>query len=122
MTVATGNDLETALRPVVSRFQRYYLGRTPRTTTFCRAAALIVIRMSGALTDAENRLVQADPSPTSRELIELLFRRTVRQAQDALVGAVESAISQSVTGLFCDLDASSSEALIALSTETEAAA
>src|SRR5262245_54691335 len=103
MTAATANDLETALRPVVTRLQRFYLGRTPRTTTLHRTDALIVIRMTGALTDAENRLVQADPSSASRDSIELLFRRMVRQAQDALVGAVESAIGQSVSGFFCDI-------------------
>lgn len=110
-------DLDSTLRPIVQRFERFYLGRNARETDISRAGDLIVIRSKGMLTDAEARLLHADATPAGREMVEQMFRKMVRQAQESFTSAVESALGVTVHSLFCDLDPSTGDSLIAMTCE-----
>jgi uncharacterized protein YbcI len=107
-------DLDATLRPIVQRFEKFYLGRTSRETHISRLGDLIVIRSKGMLTDAESRLLHADPTPAGRDMVEQMFRKMVRQAQESFTGVVETALSVTVRSVFCDLDPNSGESIIAL--------
>jgi uncharacterized protein YbcI len=116
-TTASDADLSAALRPVFQRFERFYLGRSSREVEIGRCGNLIVFHCQGSLTDAESRLLQADPTPDGREMVAQLFRKMVRQAQESFTGAVESTLSVTVRSLFCDLDPEAGESVIVLAIE-----
>lgn len=108
-------ELDATLRPIVRRFEKFFLGRSPQETIIARCGSLIIIRSKGMITDAESRLMHADPTAAGRELVEGMFRKMVRQSQESFVGAIESALQITIRSLFCDIDPASGESLIALS-------
>lgn len=71
------------------------------------------------LTDAESRLVSADPTPAGRDAVERLYRLMVRSAQAGVVGAIESLTGVGVRAVHCDLDALAGESLLAFSLERD---
>lgn len=113
-TTLSDAEIDSALRPLFHRFERYYLGRSSRETDIGRCGDLIVFHSKGMLTEAESRLLHADPTPDGREMVEQMFRKMVRQAQESFTGAVESALSVTIRSLFCDLDPNIGESVIAL--------
>jgi uncharacterized protein YbcI len=112
-------QIETAVQPLVARFEQYYLGRTSGEVRVQLIGDLLLVRSRGALTDAESRLMLSDPTPTGRDAIELLYRRMIRQSQAGLVSAVESLTGVEVRTVHCDLDAVSGESLLAFSLERD---
>lgn len=110
-------EIESTLRPIIQRFERFYLGRNARETDITHTGDLIVIRSKGMLTEAEQRMLHADATPAGREMVEQMFRKMVRQAQESFTGAVESALGVSVRSLFCDLDSTTGDSLIAVTCE-----
>ncbi len=108
------SELDATLRPIIQRFERFYLGRTANETDIARIGDLIVVRSKGMLTDAESRLLHGDPTPGGRDMVEQMYRKMVRQAQESFTGAVESALSVTVRSFFCDIDATSGESIIAI--------
>lgn len=110
----TESQLADTVRPIYQRFEQLYLGRTAREVHVSRCGELIFIHCHGILTDAESRLIQADSTTTGREMVEQMFRKMVRQSQDAFTGAVESTLSVTVGSLFCDLDSTTAEGIIVL--------
>lgn len=96
--------LEDAVLPVIRRYVRHFLGRTPRTLSLLRTGNILVTYMTDLLTDAEMRLLQSDTSPASREMIEQMFRKLVRQSQESLIGAVQNASGANVGSVLCDID------------------
>jgi uncharacterized protein YbcI len=116
-TTSSDADLEAALRPLFQRFERFYLGRSSRETDIARCGDLIVFRSKGMLTEAESRLLHADPTPDGREMVEHMYRKMVRQAQESFTGAVETTVGVTIRSLFCDLDPDTGESVIALACE-----
>ena len=107
-------EFDGALRPIIERFEKFYLGRSSHEIEIARCSDLIVIRCKGVLTDAESRLLHADPTTEGREMIVQMYRKMVRQAQESLTGAVESTLKVSVRSLFCDLDPTNGDSLLAM--------
>lgn len=113
----TANDADpsgpaAAVSPLIERYLQFYIGRSPRDTRVSIGDSYLLVRSAGVLTDAEARLLHADPTPVSRELIERLFRRMFRQSAEVLTGTIESALGVSVRGVMCDLDAAAGESAV----------
>jgi uncharacterized protein YbcI len=111
-------DPEAAITSLVNRFAQFYLGRTPRVQVRI-VTDMVVVRLMDALTDAEGRLVQADPTPAGRDAVETLFRRSVRQAQPGLLSAIESVLSVPARSVHADLDATAGEGVIVVTLSKE---
>jgi uncharacterized protein YbcI len=111
-----GDDrsLANAVLPVVRRYVRHFLGRSPSGLTVTQSGNMLIARMSDLLTEAEMRMLQNDPSPAGRELIELMFRKLVRQSQESLCGAVSTAAGIAVRSVMCDIDCGWGEGVLVL--------
>lgn len=106
-----------AVLPVIRRYVRHFLGRSPESIEVQHIDGMLVIRLSEVLTDAEQRLYQSDPSPAGQEMVEQVFRKLVRQTKEALTGALSAATNWSICSVLCDVDCSTGEAVILLSYE-----
>jgi uncharacterized protein YbcI len=106
-----------AVAPLIERYVQYYLGRSPSETRVTVGDGFLLVAAAGVLTDAETRLLNADPAPGGRELIERLFRRMFRQSADVLTGTIETNLGVAVRAVMCDVDAAAGEAVIVVTFE-----
>jgi len=111
-----GDHSDTVL-PVVRRYVKHFLGRVPETIDVSQVNGMMVIRLGDVLTDAEQRLCQSDPTPAGQEMVEQVFRKLVRQTKESLAGAVSSATNRPIRSVLCDVDCTTGEAVILLSSE-----
>lgn len=108
-------DLSATAQPVVRRYVRHFLGRSPAAIDVKQTDGMLVIRLDDVLTDAEQRLCQSDPSPAGQDMVEQVFRKLVRQSKNALAGALAAVTARTIRSVFCDVDCATGEAVILLS-------
>jgi uncharacterized protein YbcI len=75
---------------------------------------VLIVRLTGILTDSESRLYQSDPSPGGQEMVEQVFRRLVRQTRDSLTGALGAATNWAIRSVLCDVDCATGDAILVL--------
>jgi uncharacterized protein YbcI len=79
-------EIEAAICEGISRFEQEYMGRGPKAVHAHLIGDLLVVRLQGVLTAAEQQLVKTLPNEKGRDLLE-----TAREVLEALVSAVTGA-------------------------------
>jgi len=87
----TQGEIEAAICVGIRRFEQEYMGRGPKDIHAYLIGELLVVRLQGVLTAAEQQLVKTLPAEKGRDLIKqvrtLLFE-TARPVLDAMVQEV----------------------------------
>ena len=60
----TKGEIEAAISEEISRFEQDYMGRGPKDIHVHLLGNLLVVRLQGVLTAAEQHLVKSLPAPT----------------------------------------------------------
>lgn len=107
-------NIQEVIVPVVRRYVRHFLGRTPESIDVQSVNGLLIVHLTGVLSESENRLYQADPSPAGQEMVEQVFRRLVRQTRDSLTGALGAATNWAIRSVLCDVDCATGDAILVL--------
>jgi uncharacterized protein YbcI len=66
----TQGEIEAAICEPVSRFEQDYMGRGPKHVHACLLGNLMVVRLQGVLTAAEQHLVKSLPAQKGRDLLK----------------------------------------------------
>src|SRR3954471_19115822 len=90
----TQGEIEAAICQGMSRFEQEYMGRGPKDIRAHLIDDLVVVRLQGVLTAAEQQLVKALPSDNGRNLLKQVRTHLVETARPAM----ESMIAQ-ITGV-----------------------
>src|SRR5512134_868515 len=90
----TLGELEAAVSEVVSRFEQDYMGRGPKDIHTHLRDDLLVVRLQGVLTAAEQQLVKSLPAEKGRDLVKQVRTHLVETARPVL-----EAMVQEVTGV-----------------------
>ena len=90
----TPGEIEAAACEGISRFEQDYFGRGPKDIRAHLIGDLLLVRLSGVLTAAEQQLVKASPA----EKGSLLLKQVRRQLMDTAKGALEEMV-QVITGV-----------------------
>src|SRR5207244_6577509 len=87
----TQGEIEAAISAGVSRFEQDYMGRGPKEVHAHLLGDLLVVRLRGVLTAAEQQLVQSLPAEKGRDLLKQVRTHLIETARPVMEAMVEEA-------------------------------
>jgi len=90
----TLGEIEAAVCDGMSRFEQEYMGRGPKDIRAHVIGDLLVVRMQGVLTAAEQHLVKTLPPEKGRDLLKQVRTQLIETARPAL-----EALIRDITGV-----------------------
>src|SRR6187397_3078335 len=90
-TLKTQGEIESAIAEGISRFEQDYMGRGPKDIHAYLIGDLLVVRLTGVLTVAEQQLVASLPAEKGRDLLKQVrvhLLETARPIMEAMVTEV----------------------------------
>jgi uncharacterized protein YbcI len=90
----TRGEIEAAICEGISRFEQDYMGRGPKDIHAHLIGDLLVVRLRGVLTAAEQQLVKSLPAEKGRDLLKQVRSQLIETAR-----AVMEAMVHEVTGV-----------------------
>lgn len=107
----TQGEIESAVCKALSRFQQDYMGRGPKDIRAHLIGDLLLVRLSGVLTAAEQHLVRAT-QPKGRELLKQVRTQLIETARPALEAMVESITGVKTLSLHHDISTLTGEEIV----------
>jgi uncharacterized protein YbcI len=89
ITMKTQGEIEAAICEGISRFEQEYMGRGPKDIRAHLIGDLLVVRLQGVLTAAEQHLVTTLPVEKGRDLLKQVRTQLIEIARPALEALVE---------------------------------
>ena len=110
--VKTQGELEAAVCEGISQFEQEYMGRGPKDIHAYLLGDLLVVRLSGVLTAAEQQLVKTLPPERGRDLLKQVRTQLVEAARTALEVMVQDITGSQVRSLHHDISTVHGEEVI----------
>lgn len=108
----TQGEMEAAVCDVMRRFEQEYMGRGPKDIRTHLIGDLLVVRLKGVLTAAEQHLVQTLPSEKGRDLLKQVRTQLIETAGPVMVAMVQEATGVRVVSLHHDISTVTGEELV----------
>ena len=110
----TQGEIEAAVCDGISRFEQDYMGRGPKRIHAHLLGDLLVVRLQGVLTVAEQQLVKTLPPEKGRDLLKQVRTHLVETARPALEALVQEVTGVPVRSLHHDISTVTGEEVIVL--------
>ncbi len=107
--------MEAAVGEAISRFELEYMGRGPKEVKCFLIDQLLLIRMQGVLTAAEQHLVRTVAPDKGRDLLKEVRTQLIEIARPALEKLIESVTGVKVVSLHHDISTVYGEEVIIFS-------
>jgi uncharacterized protein YbcI len=108
----TQGEIEAAVSDGVTRFAQEYMGRGPKGIHTFMLGDLVVVRLTGVLTAAEQQLVKSAPAEKGRDLLKQVRTQLIEAARPLLVAMVEGATGSKVVSLHHDISTVTGEEVV----------
>jgi len=105
----TQGQLEAEISNALIQFEKDYMGRGPRETRAYIIGDLILVRLKGVLTPAEQQLAK---NPQGTDLIKKIRSNLLEQARELLTGVIEKITGLKVISLHTDISTKTGERVI----------
>ena len=102
----TKGKLEAEVSDAITRFEKEHLGRGPRETRAHIIEDMILIRLKGVLTPAEESLAR---TPEGAQLIKLIRMQLVENSRNLIEALVEDITQTTVKALYTDISSDTGE-------------
>ena len=112
VNMRTLGELESAICEGVSRFEQDYMGRGPKNIYTHLLGDLLVVRLQGVLTAAEQHLVKTLPAEKGRGLLKEVRTHLVETARPVLEAMVQEVTGVKVLSLHHDISTVSGEEVV----------
>ena len=99
----TQGEIESAVAECIGRFEQEYMGRGPKDVRAFLMSELVVVRMKGVLTAAEQHLVKMLPSEKGRDLLKQVRTHLLDLARPTLGAMVEGITGVNVVCMHHDI-------------------
>jgi uncharacterized protein YbcI len=96
VTMKTQGDIEAAVCEGVSRFEQEFMGRGPKDIRAHLIGDLLVGRLQGVLTDAEQHLVKTLPVEKGRDLLKQVRTQLIETARPLVEAMIQEVTGTSV--------------------------
>jgi uncharacterized protein YbcI len=110
----TIGELEAAISEGVSGFEQDYMGRGPKNIHTHLLGDLLVVRLQGVLTAAEQQLVKSLPAEKGRDLLKQVRTHLIETARPILEAMVEEITGIKVLSLHHDISTTTAEEVVLL--------
>jgi uncharacterized protein YbcI len=108
----TQGEIEAAICQGMSRFEQDYMGRGPKNIHAHLIGDLIVVRLQGVLTAAEQQLVKSLSSDKGRDLLKEVRTQLMETARPIMETMVQEATGVKVSSLHHDISTVTGEEIV----------
>ena len=108
----TQGEIEAAICQGISRFEQEYMGRGPKDIHSHLIGDLLVVRLRGVLTAAEQQLAKSPPAEKGRELLKQVRTQLIETARPVLEAMVEEITAVKVLSLHHDISTVTGEKVV----------
>ena len=112
VAMKTVGEIEAAICEGVSRFEQDYMGRGPKEIHTHLIGDLVVVRLQGVLTAAEQQLVKSLSAEKGRDLLKQVRTHLIETARPVMEAMVEEITGAKVTTLHHDISTSTGEEVV----------
>ena len=111
----TQGEMEAAVCEGVSRFEQEYMGRGPKEVRCFLIDDMLIVRLQGVLTAAEQHLVQTVSPEKGRDLLKDVRAQLIEIARPALESLIEKITGSKTISLHHDISTVHGEEVIIFS-------
>ncbi len=108
----TRGEIEAAICEGITRFEQEYMGRGPTDIHTYLLGDLLVVRLQGVLTAAEQHLVKSVPPEKGRGLLKQVRTELIETARPIMEGMVQKITGTQVVSLHHDISTVTGEELV----------
>ena len=112
VNMKTQGEIESAVCDGVSRFEQEYMGRGPKQIQAHLMGDILLVRLHGVLTPAEQQLVKTLPAERGRDLLKQVRSHLMETARPVLEATVTEATGVAVISLHHDISTSTGEEVV----------
>jgi uncharacterized protein YbcI len=108
----TQGEIESAICEGVSRFEQDYMGRGPKDIHAHLLGDLLVVRLQGVLTAAEQHLAKSLSADKGRDLLKQVRSHLIETARPVMENMVETITGVKVLSLHHDISTTTGEEVV----------
>src|SRR5271163_3968846 len=108
----TQGEIEAAICEGISRFEQEYMGRGPKDVHTYLVGPLLVVRLQGVLTAAEQQLVKTLPPEKGRDLLKEVRTQLIETARQVLEELVQEVTGAKPLSLHHDISTVTGEEIV----------
>jgi uncharacterized protein YbcI len=108
----TQGEIEAAICEGISHFEQNYMGRGPREIHAHLINDLLVVRLRGVLTAAEQQLIKSLPTDKGRDLLKQVRTHLIETARSVMEAMVEKVAGVKVVSLHHDISTVTGEEVV----------
>jgi uncharacterized protein YbcI len=108
----TQGEIEAAICEGISRFEQEYMGRGPKDIHTFLISDLLLVRLKGVLTVAEQQLVSSLPAENGRDLLKQVRTQLIETARPVLEAMVQKVTGIPVISVHHDISTSTGEEIV----------
>jgi len=105
-------EIEAAISEGIGRFEQEYMGRGPKSIHAHLIDDLLVVRLQGVLTAAEQHLVKTLPPEKGRDLLKQVRTHLIETARPVMEAMVETITGVKVVTLHHDISTLTGEEVV----------
>jgi len=110
--VKSQGEIEAAICEGISRFEQDYMGRGPKDIHTHLIGDLLIVRLQGVLTAAEQQLVKSLAADKGRDLLKQVRTQLVEAARSIMVAMVREVTDVNVLSVHHDISTVTGEELV----------
>lgn len=108
----TQGEIEAAICDLMRRFEREYMGRGPREVHAHLIGDILVVRLHGVMTSAEQHLAQSLAPSKGRDLIKQVRTHLIETARPVMEAMIEAVTGVKVHSLHHDISTVTTEEFV----------
>jgi uncharacterized protein YbcI len=112
VSMQTRGEIESAICEGISRFEQNYMGRGPKDIRAHLLGDLVVVRLQGVLTAAEQHLVESLPVEKGRDLLKQVRTHLIETARPVMEAMVQEVTGVEVLTLHHDISTATGEEVV----------
>ena len=108
----TQGEIESAISEGISRFEQEYMGRGPKDIHTHLIGDLLLVRLQGVLTAAEQHLVARLPAEKGRDLLKQVRTQLMETARPVMESMIQEITGVKVLSLHHDISTVTGEKVV----------
>ena len=105
-------EIESAICEGISRFEQDYMGRGPKDIRTHLLGDIVVVRLQGVLTAAEQHLVKSLSPEKGRDLVKQVRTHLIETARPIMEAMIEKATGVNVVSMHHDISTLTGEEVV----------
>src|SRR5947207_14316400 len=112
MAMKSQGEIEAAICEGMTRFEQDYMGRGPKDIHAHLIGDLLLVRLKGVLTAAEQQLVKSLPAEKGRDLLKQVRTHLIETARPVMEAMIQEVTSAKVLSLHHDISTVTGEEVL----------